>query len=171
MKRYPTLLRLCMLALTWFIGSPTMAATTGDPLPVFTLKTASGEKTGLPADTRRLYLSVDRKGGRLISEAMKGHQQDTLDRQRAVMVADISAAPGFVRGMIRGSFKDRPYQTLLDESGQTSQHLPLREDHITVVDLDQGVITQIRYLADVADLSAMLAEETVSGNTPVPTGD
>jgi hypothetical protein len=140
------------------LGATTsFGAELGAPLPALAVKDSSGAALMLGKDIRRIYANGDRKGDKMIKAAMTGRDQAALDAQRAIVVADISAAPGFIRRIIRKDLKERSYATWMDETGQTRDVLPYREDHITVLDLDAGRVTDIRYIADAEALRQMLA--------------
>jgi hypothetical protein len=138
-------------------ASTASAAETGAPLPALAVKNSAGELLTLNDDIRRIYANGDRKGDRLIKAAMAGRDQDTLDAQGAIVVADISAAPGFIRRIIRNELRERSYATWLDESGDTRALLPYRQDHITVLELDARRVTAIRHIGDVETLRRELA--------------
>lgn len=142
------------------------AAAVGDTLPPLQLKDAHGKDVTLSDSVRRIYASAGREGDRWLKEALKERGQATLDAQRAVVIADISAAPGFVKGMIRSSLKDRGYATWLDQAGSTRSLLPYREDRIAIVELDARRITAIRYAADVASLRRELASTAPAQAAP-----
>jgi hypothetical protein len=133
------------------------AAEIGTPLPALAVKNSAGEVLVLNDGLRRIYANGDRKGDRLIKAAMAGSDQDTLDAQGAIVVADISAAPGFIRRIIRNELRERSYATWLDESGDTRTILPYRQDHITVLELDARRVIAIRHIGDVETLRQELA--------------
>lgn len=138
-------------------------ASAAEPL-AFTLKDANGTSHTLDDSVKRLYLSADRAGDKLMKAVMKDLGQATLDQQHAIVVADISAAPGFVKGFIRSSLRDRKYLTWLDEAGSTKKLLPYREDRIGIVQLDRRQITQVRYVSEPEDLR----RELLAVPPPVP---
>jgi hypothetical protein len=133
------------------------AAGVGDTLPEFALNDGAGKEHVLDDSVRRIYASADRAGDRLLKDALKEPGQAALDAQAAVVIADISGAPGFVKGMIRSSVRDRKYATWLDESGKTRNLLPYREDAIAVIDLAGRRITAVRYASSVEALRQELA--------------
>lgn len=134
------------------------AATVGGELPVLILKDQLGAPHTLEPIVRRLYINSDRKGDGLMKAAMSDLTQDTLDGQKAVVIADISGAPGFVKRIIASSLKDRRYTTWLDVTGSTQTVLPYKADAVTVVELDQRRIKAIRYLTDAEALKRELAQ-------------
>lgn len=124
------------------------AAGVGEEIQAFTLNDQINVAHTLDDTILRIYATADRKADGLMKTAMRALKQSNLDTQKAIVVADISAAPGFVKRLIRSSFKDRSYTTWMDVSGSTRTVLPYRPDHVTVVELNRRRITAIRYIAD-----------------------
>lgn len=160
MKTLTHTLLLLAVALT-----PVFAAEVGERLPAFELKTAGGEPKTLDASVRRVYATTDRKGGKLVEEAMRGQTQALLDAQHAVLIAKISGAPGFVKRIIRGSLKDQPYSNWVDESGRTERTIPYKDDRVCLLELEDMRITAIRYFAD-ADSLRQAFIETLAAPAP-----
>jgi hypothetical protein len=144
-----------ILCVALFAG-PANAAGLGDELPALALKDASGNTHTLGDGVRRIYANADRKGDALMKEAMSALEQKTLNAQGAVVIADISEAPFFVKSIIRSSLKERSYATWLDVSGSTKPLLSYRPDHVTVLELRQRRITAIRHVGEVEDLKREL---------------
>lgn len=161
-----TLRRFPLLLAALLASGVAGAAAVGDTLPPLQLKDAHGKDVTLGDSVRRIYASAGREGDRWLKEALAQGGQAALDAQRAVVIADISGAPGFVKGMIRSSLKDRAYATWLDQAGSTKSLLPYRDDRIAVVELDQRRITAIRYVADAAALRRELASPAPAQPAP-----
>ncbi len=138
------------------LGGPVLAAEICDELPAFTLKDQAGEPQTLSDSVQRIYANGDRSSGKLIKQAMTGLDQSTLDAQQAIVVTEISAAPGFVKGIIRSGLEDRSYTTWIDTKGTTKRILPYRADRVVVLELAQRKVTAIRYIADADSLKQEL---------------
>lgn len=134
----------------------TSAANVDEVIPALTLKDQLGNPHTLDATVRRIYANADRKGDALMKSAEL--DQAKLDKQKAIVIADISEAPGFVKRIITGSLKDRRYTTWLDVKGSTRKSLPYRADQVTVIELDGLRIKAIRSVADKAALQKELAQ-------------
>lgn len=129
----------------------------GDLLPPLELKDAQDRPQRLDDTVRRIYATSDRKSGALMETAMTGLDQSQLDAQRAVVIAEISAAPFFVKSIIRGSLRDLRYSTWLDARGLTRSLLPYRPDQVTVIELEQRRIKAVRHVGDADRLRQELA--------------
>ena len=78
------------------------------------------------------------------------------DAQNAIVVADISEAPWFVKRIIRGSLKDRSYTTWMDREGITRELLPYQAGGVTIIDLDAFSITGVTLAKDAVSLRQAL---------------
>lgn len=160
--------RWLLLALLCHPLNVVAAAEIGDTLQPLALRDAADTPKQLAADIRRIYATADRRGDRLLNEALKDVESAALlDAQGAVVIADISAAPGFIRRIIRSNLRERGYSTWIDQTGETRTLLPYRSDQVSVIDLDGLRITAIRGVSEVEILRALL--RPVDGEAPAPT--
>lgn len=141
---------LLLSALAW--GGPVHAADIGDTIPTIELKDQSDLGHKLDDGIQRIYATADRKGDKLMKAVMEKRDQSAFNAQRAIVIADISEAPGFVKRIIKSSLKDRRYTTWLDTQGDTRALLPYRADQVVVIELERRRIKAIRYAADEAGL-------------------
>lgn len=148
-------MRLGTFALAAALAAPAFAAGLGDTVKPLALKDQTGTERTLDDSVRRIYANSSRAGDKLMKDAAP--TQARLDAQHAVAVAEISKAPGFVKYLIRKSLKDRAYATWIDDSGTTRSLLPYRDDQVSVIELDKGTITAIRYVGSVEALQRELA--------------
>lgn len=132
------------------------AAEVGQRVDAFTLEDAHKTAHTLSADVQRIYATADRKGDELLKTAMESLDQSTLDAQNAIVVADISEAPWFVKRIIRGSLKDRSYTTWMDREGITRELLPYQAGGVTIIDLDAFSITGVTLAKDAVSLRQAL---------------
>lgn len=135
---------------------PVQARDVGQTLPSLALTDAAEAPQTLSPAVRRLYLSADRRGDKLLVEALQGLDQSALDAQQAVVIADISAAPGLIRRVIRRDLRERRYSTWIDQTGDTRRLLPYRAEQVVAVDLEDLRITTIRELNDAPALRALI---------------
>ncbi len=151
-RRFLPAVALCLCSLA------AGATGVGDTLSALELKDAHGKPQQLADHHCRIYASIDRKGDKLIKAALAERKQAALDAQHAVVIADISGAPGFVKRIIRSSLKDRDYSTWLDEKGSTERKLARRDKRISVIDIDRRKVTALQFLGDEEALGAALDE-------------
>lgn len=154
MKKIATILMALCAAIA---SGATTVREIGEVLPALTLKDQHDKPHTLDDSVRRIYANADRKGDALMKETMAQLEPSALDAQKAVVIAEISAAPFFIKSIIRGSLKDRRYTTWLDTQGETQKLLPYRPEKVTVIELEQRRITAIRYIGDTQSLRQELA--------------
>lgn len=150
------MIRTALLALSLAIPGAGFAKEVGQTLPAFTLQDQTKAEQTLSPNIKRIYATADRAGDKTLKAVMAELDQSVLDAQQAIVVAEISAAPWFVKRIIRGDLKDRSYSTWMDTQGDTKDLLPYREDGITIIDLDAMTITAVGFAADEAALRAAL---------------
>lgn len=145
----------------------------GTELPAFTLDDAQGTEHTLDNTVLRIYATGGRKADKLLDAAFNDDAQNKLNQQNAIVIAEISSAPGFVKRIIRSSLKDRSYQSWMDTKGQTKRLLPYREKQVAIIDLHARTITGIRHVSEISELQAALTEaaQPATSPTPLPTGE
>ncbi|MGJ8669278.1 MAG: hypothetical protein ACSHXK_07315 [Oceanococcus sp.] len=152
-----------------------LASDIGDMLPIFSMQDQSGNEHSLDDNTRRIYANNSRGGGKLMEAAMKDLDQSHLDQQNALVIAEISKAPGFVKRMISSGLKDRGYNTLVDKKGVSRKFVRYVSDRVTIIELQQRQIIAIRNISDTEELKKELLqvletqEPASPEETPAPT--
>ena len=144
----------------------------GDEISALSLKDQNGNEHTLDDQVQRIYAYNDRKSGAVVETAMKGLQQANLDAQHAIIITEISAAPGFVKRIIASGLKDRGYDTWIDDKGQSRRELPYRDNQVSVIDVQNRKITAIAYENDADTLAQIIktaAEAAAPAATPAAT--
>ena len=151
--------RIALLALATALTSfSAIAAKVGEALPSLTLKDQFGTAHTLDNKVRRIYAYADRSSGDVLKAATAGMEQAQLDAQQAIVITNISDAPGFVKRLILSGLKDRRYAVWVDPSGSSKSLVPSRPDQVTVMDIEQSKVTAIRYVGKKAELQAELKQ-------------
>jgi len=120
---------------------------TGDALPELELEDQHEETHSLPGETRILLFAPDRESGEVVTETLAGLDADALAERAVRYVADISGMPGIITQLFAlPKLRERPYPILLGEEAEQTSELPRRAEHVTVLELSDGAITDIRYL-------------------------
>lgn len=149
-----TFFLLTLSSYTTFVS----AESVGKQLPAFTLNDAQENKQVLNTDVARIYASTDRDAGEILADAFTEGGQAALDAQNAIVIADISEVPWFIKGVIRSKLKERSFNTWVDEDEVTSALIPYQEDQVTLIELQAMKIHAIRYFSDSASLKKALSE-------------
>lgn len=159
------LVALCLLN---SFAAPAWSNSVGQEIPDFSLEDQYGNAHRFNPEIWRIYANNSRAGDKIMEAAMKDLSQSELDAQRALVVADISKAPGFVKRIIRSGLKDRNYTTLLDKKGSSKKFLRFVPDRVTVIELKNGQISAIRNTADAETLRQELLQQRPATD-PAPT--
>ena len=117
----------------------------GSPVPTFTIEDQYEKEwkksnyTGKPA----LYVLCDRDAYDYVENWTKELVPKYKSQLHFIPVADVRTVPGFLKGYIRGRFKDEfTYPVLMDWDGVLIKGLNMKEAHPTLIlTNDAGVVT------------------------------
>jgi hypothetical protein len=131
----------------------------GQPLPSLQLSDQHDRPHDIGAGARLLLFAPDRDSSEIAHEVLEPLGGEAMARAGIRYVADISAMPGVVTRMFAlPRMRDYSYPVLLGRESADTAMLPARAGAVTVLDLDTGTVTGVRF-ADMADaLRAMLDE-------------
>jgi len=116
------------------------------PVP-FALSDQFGKDRNVTATTKTIFYTPDKKATKIM-EALLEKQPGLLEKLSGVYVADLSSVPFFViRGYILPAWRDLPYPVLIIDDELSPVIFPAQLEHVTVMELENGVIRKIRYLA------------------------
>lgn len=154
-KKYRAFQKTYWMLLLALISSSLWAFGVGDTLGAIRLKDQFGKAHSLEKNVKRIYFTHDMAGGKLLKAALGDKGQALLDSQQAVAMTDVSAMPAMIRSMMAlPAMKKRSYQIWIDETGSVLGGLPRKPDQVTVIEMDQLVITSVRFAADEKALTA-----------------
>lgn len=137
------------------LAEPT--ATSATELPAWSLNDSTGAERTLDDAVKRIYATADRDSDALLQAAMEGLDQTTLDRQQAIVLADIHAAPWFIRRVIRKRLAERSYLSWLDEDGRSKAYIAHEPGHVSVIDLERRRILSVHHINDPEALQQLLS--------------
>lgn len=111
-------------------------------------------------DNMQALLFVDGMAGKdLIQNALNTIDTQCMDEGKLVYLADISAMPGLISKFIAvPKMRDYGYPVWLDRDGEASAALPVREEQVTLLSIDDQVIRDEAFFADSEALSERLSE-------------
>lgn len=131
----------------------------GDALPAFQLNDQHDKPMPIGAETRALVFTADKSAGEVVNDLLKARPADFMPQRGIVYLADISRMPSFITSMIAlPRMREYPYRmALATEEGQTAM-LPVLEDHVTVLMLEEGKVREILQFKEAAsaELAAVL---------------
>ncbi|MDD2895161.1 MAG: hypothetical protein PHG81_03995 [Aliarcobacter sp.] len=143
---------------TVFLGLSAFAnsLTIGNDLPTLTIKDQFEKEHTVDANIKTIIFSATKSEGVTIKEFLLAKDKDYLTTNKAVYVADITGMPSLITKFIAmPKMKDYPFPVLLvDEANKTL--FPVKEDMISVISLENGKITDIKYVKTTAELAEIL---------------
>ena len=143
---------------TIFLGLSAIASslTVGNTLPTLKIKDQFEKEHIVDANIKTIIFSATKTEGATIKEFLLTKDKDYLTTTKSAYVADITGMPGIITSLIAmPKMKNYPFSVLLiDEANKTL--FPIKEDMITIISLENGKVTDIKYLKTAAELGAIL---------------
>ncbi len=131
----------------------------GKSLANLTFNDQFGKPHTLPSDTKKVIFAFSKDAAHTCNDFFVTQKPSYLSDYKTVFIADVSAAPSFIRSMfIMPGLKDyRHIVLILDNKAEAA---PFRKDvnteKIVVVYLDKGKITAIKTLNTAKELQATI---------------
>lgn len=143
---------IVLLGLSAFANSLTV----GTDIPTLTVKDQFEKEHIIDANIKTIIFSATKTEGTTIKEFLLTKDKDYLTTNKAAYVADITGMPGLITKFIAlPKMKDYPFSVLLiDEANKTL--FPVKEDMISIISLENGKVTDIKYVKTAAELGQIL---------------
>lgn len=141
-----------LLGLSAFANSLTI----GTDIPTLTVKDQFEKDHTVDANIKTIIFSATKTEGTTIKEFLLTKDKDYLTTNKAVYIADITGMPSLITKFIAmPKIKDYPFSVLLiDEANKTL--FPVKEDMISIISLENGKVTDIKYVKTAAELGQIL---------------
>lgn len=143
---------------TVFLGLSAFAnsLTVGNNLPTLTIKDQFEKKHTIDANIKTIIFSATKTEGTTIKEFLLTKDKDYLTTNNTAYVADITGMPSLITKFIAmPKMKDYPFSVLLVDEA-TKGLFPVKEDMISIISLDNGKITDIKYVKTSTELGQIL---------------
>jgi len=122
----------------------------GSKVTPFSLLNQYDVKMEINASIKRIVYTPDKVSFTQVTEALNHLPKDFLDTTQTVFVADLSSVPSFVISLyIKPQIREYKYPVLLITDELDPVIFPARLEHISILTLDKGVITDIVYLKEI----------------------
>ncbi len=130
--------------------------TVGNTLPTLKIKDQFEKEHIVDANIKTIIFSATKSEGTTIKEFLLTKDKDYLTTNKAAYVADITGMPSIITSLIAmPKMKGYPFSVLLvDESNKSL--FPVKEDMISVISLDNGKITDVKYVKTAEELGKIL---------------
>lgn len=111
----------------------------GQKLPTFTMEDQNSKEiqSSMYKGKHVLLFLADRAGSKLTPNFTKVLEPKFRGKVTFVAVANVSSVPFFLKGFIRGKFRENySYTVLMDWDGELWEHFSCKDDVTTVVHID-----------------------------------
>ena len=143
---------------TVFLGLSAFAnsLTVGSNLPTLTVKDQFEKEFTIDAKIKTIIFSATKDESATIKDFLVTKDKNYLTTNNIAYVADITGMPGIITSLIAmPKMKAYPFSVLLVDD--TNKGLfPVQEDMISVISLDNGKITDIKYVKTADELGKIL---------------
>ena len=128
----------------------------GSDIPTLTVKDQFEKDHTVDANVKTIIFSASKTEGTTIKDFLLAKDKDYLTTNNTVYVADITGMPSLITKFIAmPKMKDYPFSVLLiDEANKTL--FPVKEDMISLISLENGKVTDIRYVKTAEELAQNL---------------
>ena len=119
----------------------------------FILNDQFGIEHNIEVRPKILICSFGKKTGKLISRYFEQRDKDYLIKYDIEMIADVSAIPSILRKtIILPKMKKYSFEILLSADKKFSNSFPQKSDNLTVIKMENGVVTEISFCSDEDEL-------------------
>ena len=113
----------------------------------------------LTNDTKKLIFAFSKNTGHITREFFGKQDKEFLNNKKALLVADISKMPLFIRNTFAmPDLKKSPYNILLIYDGKLAKEFEkgIDKDKVIVVDLNNKEVTKVNYASNTKELEELL---------------
>ncbi len=143
---------------TVFLGLSAFAnsLTIGNDLPTLTIKDQFEKDFTVDANIKTIIFSATKTEGTTIKEFLLTKDKDYLTTNKTVYIADITGMPSLITKFIAmPKMKDYPFSVLLVDEANKGL-FSVKEDMISIISLENGKITDIKYVKTAEELGQNL---------------
>ena len=154
---FTALIKFTALALCLILCQPLFAATesTGHKIVPFKLKDQFNKEHSIDSSLRLILFTKSKSANTLVVEALAGKSQAELDSLGVKYVADISGMPTLIyKWFALPKMKKYTFSVLVDEKPQITQQLPSKEDHVSLIYLDNLTQNKVVFLKSVDEIKS-----------------
>ncbi|MBP9491420.1 MAG: hypothetical protein KBE77_08225 [Aliarcobacter sp.] len=130
--------------------------TVGSVIPTLTVKDQFEKEHTVDANIKTIIFSATKTEGTTIKEFLLTKDKDYLTANKTVYIADITGMPSLITKFIAmPKMKDYPFSVLLIDEANKGL-FAVKEDMISIISLDNGKITDIKYVKTAEELGQNL---------------
>ncbi len=119
----------------------------------FTLNDQFGVEHNVQVRPKILICSFGKSTGKLISDYFNARDKEYLTKHDIELMADVSGVPSLLRKtIIVPKMKKYSFEILLSADKSFSNQFPSKEDNLTVIKMENGVVKEITFCSDKDEL-------------------
>ena len=119
----------------------------GDKFEVFACKDQHEKEFSYAGGVRRIVVSFEMGSGKAANSFFEKQPASFLDQEKTLFISNIHGMPGIGRMFALPKMKKYPHRILLADSENFLVRYPKKEDHLTVLTLDEaGKITAVDFV-------------------------
>ncbi|NEW61049.1 hypothetical protein GSY74_07100 [Sulfurovum sp. bin170] len=119
----------------------------------FTLNDQFGVEHNIQIRPKILICSFGKSTGKLISRYFDAQDKDYIRKHDIELMADVSGVPSLLRKtIIVPKMKKYSFDILLSDDKNFSKQFPAKEDSLTILKLENGVVKEIIFASDEDEL-------------------
>lgn len=155
MKRQAAILVVSLLAVPcWAWAAPIEP---GTPAPAIALRDQNDQPVAITRDTAFVVFAAERAVSDWVNKTFAAQGAGALPAARVVYVADISGMPTLITNTFAlPKWKQLPFAIGLAREAAPVADLPRKPGHATVLSLQDGVVTRLRFAPDGRQLQQWL---------------
>jgi len=126
-------------------------------LEPFTLNDQFGEEHKIDTLPKIVVCSFGKTSGQLISSYFQAQEENYLTKNSILLLADVSGVPSLLRKtIIFPKMKKNRFQILTITDKEFAKQFPKEEDKLTLLKLDNGVVSTLSFAKDDVELKAFI---------------
>ena len=130
--------------------------TVGSNIPTLTIKDQFEKDNIVNENIKTIIFAATKTENTTIKEFLQSKDKELLATNKAVYIADITGMPSLVTKFIAmPKMKDYPFSVLLIDEANKGL-FAVKEDMISIISLDNGKITDIKYVKTAEELGQNL---------------
>ena len=123
----------------------------------YKFETPNGRIMKVPKSTKLLIIAFEKDTGRLVNEFLKTKDPFFLLKKNIVYIADIHNMPSIITIMFAlPKLKEYKHLIYLHYDDKFEQNVPNKEEMITLVFIEDGVVKNIEFISTSDELEEML---------------
>ena len=139
---------IAMFSITLFCSTMLLCSNgIGQKLPSFTMEDQNSKEiqSSMYKGKHILLFLADRAGSKLTPNFTKVLEPKYRGKTTFIAVANVSSVPFFLKGFIRGKFRENySYTVLMDWDGDLWKHFSCKDDVTTVIHIDPNGIAKFK---------------------------